>query len=87
MTFPTALWRASADRCVFDIEAYGLPRSEWSHLIDEWIFNERDRVILKRKLLDGVTFQQLAEEQYLSVQGVQKIVYAGERKLSQVVKK
>jgi hypothetical protein len=33
-----------------------------------------------------VTFEQLAEEQYMSVQGIQKIVYAGTKKLSQVVK-
>lgn len=32
-----------------------LSRSEISHLIDEWIFNERDRAVLKRRLLDGVT--------------------------------
>ena len=56
-------------------------------LIDEWIFSERDRAILKRKLLDGITFEQLAEEQYMSVQGVQKIVYSGERRLLAVVKK
>lgn len=62
-------------------------RTQWVTLIDEWIFNERDRAILKRKLLDGITFEQLAEEQYMSVQGIQKIVYAGQRKLSAVVKK
>ena len=39
-----------------------IPRSEWERLIDEWIFNERDRAILKRRLLDGKTFEQLAEE-------------------------
>lgn len=31
-----------------------LPRSEWEYLIDEWIFSERDRQILKRRLLDGI---------------------------------
>lgn len=33
-----------------------LSRSEISHLIDEWIFNERDRQIVKRRLLDGICF-------------------------------
>ena len=28
-----------------------LPRSEWERLIDEWIFNEKHRAILKRRLL------------------------------------
>lgn len=49
--------------------------SELSHLIDEWIFNERNRSIAKRKLLDGVTFEKLAEEYDLSVQQVKTIVY------------
>ena len=56
-------------------------------LIDEWIFSERDRAILKRKLLDGVTFEQLAEEQYMSVQHVKRVVYSGLTKISNVVKK
>ena len=79
--------RTSARQAAFNIEEYGLCRTEWCTLIDEWIFSERDRAILKRKLLDGVTFEQLAEEQYMSTQGIQKIVYAGQRKLASVVKK
>lgn len=38
------------------------PRSEWERLIDEWIYNELDRHILRRKLLDGLTFEKLVEE-------------------------
>lgn len=38
------------------------PRSEWEILIDEWIYNELDRHILKRKLLDGATFEKIVEE-------------------------
>ena len=52
-----------------------LSRSQWENLIDEWIFNERDRAILKRRLLDGKTFEQLAEEFDLSVRHVKNIVY------------
>ena len=58
-----------------------IPRSEWERLIDEWIFNERDRAILKRRLLDGKTFEQLAEEFDLSTQNVQRIVYKSQNKL------
>ena len=50
-------------------------RSEISHIIDEWIFNERDRKILKRRLLDGICFEPLAEEFDLSVRRVKSIVY------------
>ena len=42
-------------------------RSEWEKLIDEWVHNEVDRRMLKRRLLDGVCFEPLAEEFELSV--------------------
>lgn len=51
------------------------PRSEMEHIIDEWIFNERDRSILKRRFLDGITYERLAEEFDLSTQSIKKIVY------------
>ena len=57
------------------IDVYNLSRSQWEHLIDEWIFSERDRAIIKRKLLDGICFEPLAEEFGLSVQRVKHIYY------------
>lgn len=39
-----------------------IPRSEWERLIDEWIFSEEHRKMLKRSLLDGITYEQIAEE-------------------------
>lgn len=56
-------------------------RSEISGLIDEWIFNERDRKILKRRLLDGICYEPLAEEFNLSVRQIKNIVYKCEDKL------
>jgi hypothetical protein len=58
-----------------------LSRSQVEHLIDEWIFNERDRKILKRRLLDGVCYEPLAEEFDLSVRQVKNIVYKSEIKI------
>lgn len=52
-----------------------LSRSEIEHLINEWIFSERDRAILKRRMLDGICFEPLAEEFELSTQSVKSIVY------------
>lgn len=52
-----------------------LSRIEIENLIDLWIFSERDRAILKRRLLDGIVFEKLAEEFQLSTQTVKKIVY------------
>ena len=37
-------------------------RPDWERMIDEWIYDELDRYILKRKLLDGLTFEKLVEE-------------------------
>lgn len=51
--------------------------SEMSHLIDEWIFNEKYRSIIKRKLIDKITFEALAEEVDMSVRQVKNIVYNG----------
>ena len=56
-------------------------RSEIEHYIDEWIFSERDRNILKRRLLDGICFEPLAEEFKLSVRQVKAIVYKQQEKL------
>ena len=44
------------------------PRSEWERLIDEWIYDELDRYILRRYLFDGVTFDKLTEEIQLNRQ-------------------
>ena len=44
------------------------PRSEWERLIDEWIYDELDRRILRRYLFDGITFDKLTEEIQLNRQ-------------------
>ena len=62
-------------------ENIDLPRSAIAGLIDEWIFNERDRAVLKRRILDGITFDNLAEEFDLSVRQVKNIVYKSEQRL------
>lgn len=64
-----------------DLYRYDYSRSTWEALIDEWIFDERNRQILKRRLLDGICYEPLAEEFDLSVRQVKKIVYDSESKL------
>lgn len=54
-------------------------------LIDEHIHSERDRAILKRRFVDGICFEPLAEEFDLSVSQVKRIVYKGERKVLPLV--
>lgn len=68
------------------MELYNLSRTDWENLIDEWIFNERDRAILKRRLLDGICYEPLAEEFNLSVQQTKNIVYRMQNKLFKKIK-
>lgn len=49
-----------------------------SEIIDSWIKNERDRSIMKRRLIDGICFEPLAEEFGLSARHVKNIVYNNE---------
>lgn len=56
-------------------ERYNLPRSELQYLIDQWIFNERHRIILADRLFNGTTYERLAEKYGLSTQQVKNIVY------------
>lgn len=56
-------------------------RSQIEHLIDEWILSERDRLMLKRRLLDGICFEPLAEEFNLSVRQTKSIIYKSMDKL------
>lgn len=58
-----------------------LSRTEIENLIDEWILNERNRKILKRRLIDHIYYEPLAEEFDLSVRQVKNIVYKGEDKI------
>jgi len=61
-----------------------IPASEICRLIDEWIIGRnglRDRMILKRRLIDGICFEPLAEEFDLSTRQVKNIVSRGEAKI------
>lgn len=49
--------------------------------IDEWIHNAKHRAILKDKLVNGLTFEELAEAHDISVRHAQNIVYKAEDKL------
>lgn len=50
-------------------------RTEFENLIDEHIFNEVYRQILKRRFLDGHTFDKLADEFNFSLRHIKNIVY------------
>ena len=46
-------------------------------IIAEYIHSERDRKILERRLIDGITFEKLAEEMELSVSQIKRIIWNG----------
>lgn len=52
-----------------------------TELIDEWILKERDRQIMKRRLIDGICYEPLAEEFGLSVQTIKNVVYKSQEKI------
>lgn len=55
-----------------------ISRSEVEKLIDEWTIGKnakRDREILKLRLLDGLTYEKIAEKKEMSVRQIKNIVY------------
>lgn len=51
------------------------------NLISSWIYSQRDRDILHRRLVDGVKIEPLAEEFDLSVSQIKRIIRAGKATL------
>lgn len=65
-------------------ETEEIGRKEISELIDQWIIGrnaERNRTVLKRRLIDGIVYEKLAEEFDMSVRQIKTIVYKGEETL------
>lgn len=48
--------------------------SEMELLISEHVHSQRDRNIMRRKLIDGITYEDLAEEVGMSPRGVKYVV-------------
>lgn len=62
----------------------GLTAAEIEYRISDMIVGRhaaRNRDILRRRLLDGVIYEKLAEEFELSVRQVKNIVYKGENRI------
>ena len=62
-------------------ERYNLPRDAIQKVIDQWIFNERDRLILADRLFNGITFEALAEKYNLSTTQIKTVFYKSMDKL------
>ena len=57
------------------------PNSRIDAMICEWIKSDRDRRILHYKLVDGWTYERIAEAEDLSTESIKNIVHAAEHKL------
>lgn len=58
-----------------------IPWSEMERLIDEFIWSDVARKILKDKLYNGTTFEELSERHHMSVQQAKRIFYKAEDKV------
>lgn len=62
-----------------------MSNSELSVLIDEWIKSERNRKLMKRRFIDGITVEKIAEEFRLSVTRTKTIITESVRLLKTVL--
>ena len=58
-----------------------LSNTQIAQAIDEWVHSERDRKILKRRLIDGICYEPLADEFDVSVRQMKRIVSRAEAQL------
>ena len=56
-------------------------REEWLKLFKSWVHNERDRQMLERYLLDGITIENIAEEFEISVNHCQSRISSAKKQL------
>lgn len=66
-----------------------ISNSELAMLIDEWVRGlhaERNREILKDRLINGMLYEPLAEKYDLSVRATQNIIYRASEQLFKHVK-
>ena len=64
-----------------------ISNSKLSDLINEWIKSERNRKLLKRRLIDGITLEKIAEEFDISVTRTRQIIAEAENLLKSTKKK
>ena len=61
--------------------------SQIGNIIDEHIHSQRDRQIMKRRMIDGICFEPLAEEFDLSTVQVKRIVSRERSRIMKLIQK
>lgn len=64
-----------------NIDWDNISNSEIDHLINEYIHNQKYREVLHFRLVDGLTFEKIADKMDMSVRHIKNIVYKAEAKL------
>ncbi len=54
---------------------YDLSRDEINYLIEQFVFSRRDRQMIHDRLIDGMTYEELAEKYYMSVRQIKNIIH------------
>lgn len=62
-----------------------LTNRQWNKLIDDWIFSERDRAIMKRRIIDDKSYDEMAEMYELSKIQLVRIVNNHMEKLYRLI--
>lgn len=70
-----AFERSLNEESFFEFSKY--PVSVCKELIEQWIFNKDHRMILKDRLIDGMTYSELSKKYGKSVRRLKTIVYQG----------
>lgn len=70
----------------FSPDKFDKSRAEIEKAIDNWIFNKRDRELVKDRLFNGITFEELAEIHNLSVRHAKTLYYKYYKKLDKKLK-
>ena len=61
--------------------------TEWDRLVDDWIFDELKRAVIKYKLYNGASYEQVAEKFELSVTTVKDYVKEGVTTITRAVRR
>ena len=59
-------------------------RSQWEHLINEWVVGlraDRNRQIIRDKILGGMTYEQVAEKNNMSLTRVKTVIRTFKHKI------
>ena len=64
-----------------NIDLREFPNSVITNAVNEYIHNKRNRDILKRRYIDGLTYEQLAYQFDMSVRQIKNIIYTNKEEL------